>query len=118
MDGGRLRDSAVVQGAENFQHLAPGGTWAAVGALVELQRPPELDLVVAVVALASGRIDLPAAFPFLAAVIAAAAFQGHRHALLAPFALPAIGQGAPVEIAFAGQRVLVAHWRLLGLIRT
>src|SRR5262249_6624327 len=74
--GGTLGDLAVAQGAEHFEHLAPGGERPPVVALVLVHRLHEDDFLVAVVALAGGGVDLPAAFAALAPVLAAAAIHG------------------------------------------
>src|SRR5947209_9483769 len=86
--GRRLRDLAVAQRPQHLQHLAPGRERPAVVALVLVHRLHEDDLVVGVVALAGGRVDLPAALALrllaaLAALGLAAAVERHRDDALA-----------------------------------
>src|SRR5262249_11328752 len=58
---GRLGDLAVAERMEHFQHLAPRRERSAIVPLVLVHRLHEDDFVVSVVALAGGRINLPAA---------------------------------------------------------
>src|SRR5258708_38329381 len=58
---GRLGDAAISEGAQHFQHFAPGREGAAVVPLVAVHRLHELDFVLGIILLAGGRIDLTAA---------------------------------------------------------
>src|SRR5439155_20217376 len=84
-----LRDLAVAQSSQHFQHLAPGGERPAVVALVLIHCFHELDFVIGVIALAGGRIDLPAALRLILVVLAflasRAGTERHRDVALTAF---------------------------------
>lgn len=67
----------IAQAAKNFEHFAARGEHAAAGSLVAVERVHEFNFVVVVVPLAGGRVDLPAAVHFLAA-LKLAAFDSDR----------------------------------------
>src|SRR5262245_55530245 len=90
--GGGLLGAAIAQGAQHFQHLAPGRERTPIGTLVQIHRLHELDLLLRVLLLAGSRIDLAAAFAlFLTTVLAAAAFDRDGNGPLAAVAvMPAV----------------------------
>src|SRR5262245_281695 len=108
--GGCRFDATIAEGPQYFEDLAPGREGAAVGALVEVHRLHEGDLLIGVVAFAGGRIDLPATFALLATVLAAAPLDRHRDVALAAVIVSAAVVAAAVgddEVARRG--LLVAH---------
>src|SRR5262249_13418845 len=108
--GGGLGHLAGAEGAEHFEHLAPGGERPAGVALVLGPRLREGDFLVVVVALAGGGVDLAAALALLAAVLAAAALDGDGDGLLAAVAAAPVA-AAPVGDQDVGELrlVVIAH---------
>src|SRR5687767_8926190 len=100
--GAGLGDFAVTHGPKHFEHFAPGRERAAIVALVLVHRLHEVDFVVVVVALAGGRIDLPAALALIAAVFAAAALESDRDRAFAAVVAALIGDAEVGIVAHGG----------------
>src|SRR5262249_13006055 len=92
--------------------FAPSWKRSAVGAFVLVHRLHELDFVVGVIAFASCRIDLSAAFAALAAFRAASSIHGNGYDLLAAISVgPALSLPAILGDNVGQRSLVVGHGR-------
>src|SRR5438876_6187894 len=101
-DGSRRSDSNISQVSNHFEDFAAGWKHPPAGPFVGIERVHEFDFVIAIVAFASGRIDLAATLHLHPPLALFPSFSGDRHVLLAPlFALAAVGPVAALQFHFA-----------------
>src|SRR5579883_3429150 len=95
---------------QHFQDFTPGRERTAIGAFVLVHRLHENDFFVAVILLASGGINLAAAFAFLTPILTAAPFEGDGNGMFTAVVLLTPLAAAPIrDHEIRGQTALAAH---------